>query len=73
MSKFARTIAVAVLAAFAAGAYAQGWPTKSVRFIVPYPPGGTSDILARTIGQKLGDALGQTIVVDGGGTIATGF
>jgi tripartite-type tricarboxylate transporter receptor subunit TctC len=43
---------------------AQAWPTKPVRFIVPYPPGGTSDILARTIGQKLGDALGQTIVVE---------
>ena len=43
---------------------AQAWPTKSIRFIVPYPPGGTSDILARTIGQKLGDALGQPIVVE---------
>jgi len=64
MRRFAQAIAVAVLATFAAGAFAQGWPTKSVRFIVPYPPGGTSDILARTIGQKLGDALGQTIVVE---------
>ena len=43
---------------------AQTWPTKPVRIIVPYPPGGTSDILARTLGQKLGDALGQTIVVE---------
>ena len=44
--------------------FAQAWPTKPVRFIVPYPPGGTSDILARTIGEKLGAALGQTILVE---------
>ena len=55
--------AFAVLAAPSPVA-AQAWPTKPVRFIVPYPPGGTSDILARTIGQKLGDALGETIVVE---------
>src|SRR6185369_11957078 len=64
MRKLAQTIAVAMLATFTAGALAQSWPAKPVRFIVPYPPGGTSDILARTIGQKLGDALGQTIVVE---------
>ena len=56
---------VALIAAIApAAVHAQAWPTKPVRFIVPYPAGGTSDILARTIGQKLGDALGQTIVVE---------
>jgi len=43
---------------------AAGYPSKYVRFIVPYAPGGSSDILARTLGQKLGDALGQTFVVD---------
>jgi tripartite-type tricarboxylate transporter receptor subunit TctC len=40
------------------------YPTKFVRFIVPYAPGGSSDVLARTMGQKLGDALGQTFVID---------
>ena len=45
-------------------ASAQAYPTRAIKIIVPYPPGGTSDILARTIGQKLGDALGQTIVVE---------
>ena len=43
---------------------AANYPVKFVRFIVPYAPGGSSDVLARTIGQKLGSALGQTFVVD---------
>ena len=43
---------------------AQPYPNKPIKIIVPYPPGGTSDILARAIGQKLTDALGQTIVVE---------
>jgi tripartite-type tricarboxylate transporter receptor subunit TctC len=40
------------------------YPTKFVRFIVPYAPGGSSDVLARALGQKLGEALGQSFVVD---------
>src|SRR5215210_7700332 len=40
------------------------YPNKFIRFIVPYAPGGSSDVLARTLGQKLGEALGQTFVVD---------
>ena len=51
-------------AALSSVALAQAGPTKPVRFIVPYPPGGTSDILARTIGDKLTAALGQTVVVE---------
>jgi tripartite-type tricarboxylate transporter receptor subunit TctC len=43
---------------------ASGYPTKFVRFIVPYAPGGSSDVLARTLGQKLNAALGQTFVID---------
>lgn len=42
----------------------QPWPAKPIRLIVPYPPGGNSDVLARSIGANLGKALGQTIVVD---------
>lgn len=50
-------------------ASAQGYPAKTVRFIVPYPPGGATDILARAIGAKLTSTLGQTFVIDnrGGG------
>jgi tripartite-type tricarboxylate transporter receptor subunit TctC len=40
------------------------YPGKFVRFIVPYAPGGSSDVLARALGQKLGDALGQSFVID---------
>ena len=40
------------------------YPNKFIRFIVPYAPGGSSDVLARTLGQKMGDSLGQTFVID---------
>ena len=43
---------------------ASGYPAKFVRFIVPYAPGGSSDVLARALGQKLGEALGQTFTVE---------
>src|SRR5258708_24763767 len=45
-------------------AFAQAWPAKPIKIIVPYPPGGTSDILARSVGQKLGETLGQPVVVE---------
>ncbi len=58
-------------------AQAQNFPVKPVRFIVPFPPGGSVDPLARLIGAKLAAALGQQFIVDnrtgGSGTIGTGI
>jgi len=57
-------LAVANLAGVAAGALAQSYPAKPIRLVVPYTPGGTSDILARVIGQKMNDAWGRPVVVE---------
>jgi tripartite-type tricarboxylate transporter receptor subunit TctC len=59
----------------AAPAIAQSYPNRPIRLIVPYPPGGGTDIVGRVIGQKLHEALGQPVVIDNrggaGGTIGT--
>src|SRR5438105_3041266 len=58
-------IAALALALGTPAALAQtGYPDKFIRFIVPYAPGGSSDVLARTLGQKIGDSVGQTFVID---------
>ena len=68
-----RILATGALMAFAAIAAAQqAYPNKPIRFIVPYPPGGSTSIVARVIGQKLTDSWGQQVLVDnrgGGNTI----
>src|SRR4249920_499120 len=60
----ARLSASLLAAAFAAPAQAQSYPAKPVRIVVPYPPGGPNDIVARTVGQKLSEQLGQPVIVD---------
>ncbi|MEO8507545.1 MAG: tripartite tricarboxylate transporter substrate binding protein [Betaproteobacteria bacterium] len=45
-------------------AHAQAWPTKSIRLVVPYSAGGSSDFVARTLAQKLSEELGQSVVVE---------
>jgi tripartite-type tricarboxylate transporter receptor subunit TctC len=49
------------------GASAQEWPAKPVRFIVPYPPGGGTDVIARIVQPRLAEALGQSIVIENRG------
>jgi tripartite-type tricarboxylate transporter receptor subunit TctC len=46
------------------GAYGQNYPTKPIRLIVPFPAGGQTDVVARTVALKLGEAFGQSVVVD---------
>src|SRR5258707_5912721 len=71
-----KAFALAALAV-AAPAHAQGYPAKPVRMIVAYPPGGGTDIVGRVVAQKLGELLGQSVVVEnrGGasGNIGTEF
>jgi len=60
---------------FSGVACAQDWPAKPVRFIVPYPPGGGTDVIARIVQPRLSEALGQTIVIENrggaGGAVGT--
>jgi tripartite-type tricarboxylate transporter receptor subunit TctC len=52
---------------FSAAAAAQSWPQKPVKFIVPFPPGGATDISARLLGEKLTQMWGQTVVIENRG------
>jgi len=63
-STFVRTLAAAAALCAVAGAHAQAWPTQTIRIVVPYPPGGSSDIIARAISQPLSEALKQTVVIE---------
>jgi tripartite-type tricarboxylate transporter receptor subunit TctC len=60
-----RTAAATVLALMCAQpAFSQSYPVRTIRIVIPFPPGGTSDILARTLGQKLTEEWGQQVIAE---------
>jgi len=63
-----RAMAALAMAALACGAapaaFAQAWPARPITMLVPFPPGGPTDLVARVLAQKLGEQLGQNVVID---------
>jgi tripartite-type tricarboxylate transporter receptor subunit TctC len=72
LSRFLTTV---LILGFCTATFAQDWPAKPVRFVVPFPPGGTVDPLARLMAAKIGESLGQQFIVENrpgaGGSIGT--
>lgn len=70
-----KVLAAILIALAAPAALGQAWPTKPIRLMVPFPPGGSTDIVARIVAQKMGERLGQQMVIENrggaGGTIGT--
>jgi tripartite-type tricarboxylate transporter receptor subunit TctC len=62
-----KIMAFAFAALLTTGVAAQGWPQKPVRFIVPFPPGGATDISARLLGEKLSQIWGQSVIIENRG------
>ena len=62
--RFRSSLMVLLAMGVAATLHAQGFPSKPVRIVVGFTPGGATDVVARTISQKLSEALGQAVVVD---------
>lgn len=75
MSMLMRCMAALFFAALPAAAMAQAFPNHPIKLILPFPAGGPTDIVARVVAQRMGDILGQTIVVDNrggaGGVVGT--
>jgi len=75
IARVLQVLSLALAAALAATAWGQPFPSKPVKLVVPYPPGGGTDVLARIVAPKLGEMLGQTVVIENkpgaGGTIGS--
>lgn len=64
VARLAKVLAVAVVAGASSAALAQAWPAKPISIIVPFATGGTTDAIARTLGQELSKSLGQPVIVE---------
>jgi tripartite-type tricarboxylate transporter receptor subunit TctC len=75
MGNLARILGLVALCAAPLPAKAQDYPSKPIRLVVPFPPGGPNDIIGRVVGQKMQELLGQLIIIDNragaGGTLGT--
>src|SRR5437868_13280829 len=63
MKGLVRTLLL-VLIACSVDVFAQGYPNRPIKFVVPFPPGGSTDVIARTVQPKLAEFLGQPVVID---------
>jgi tripartite-type tricarboxylate transporter receptor subunit TctC len=70
MKRIAFAVCGLLFTGLSAVTWAQTYPTKPIRMVVPFPPGGTSDIIGRTLGQKLTEAWNQQVIVDNRGGVA---
>ena len=77
MTRILRTLLALLLAGAAANAAAQAWPQRPVRIVIPYGPGSSPDVLARIVGERLTQRLGQPVLVENragaGGNVGTGY
>ena len=64
MKPFARSVVAFLLCAASVTAFAQQYPNKPIRLVIPFPPAGATDVLGRALGQKLSESLGQAVVIE---------
>src|SRR5688572_31503863 len=77
VKNIARALGAAAVLLVSAAAFAQAYPTKPIRVVVPWPPGGPAEALMRTVGNKMSEVLGQPIIIEAkpgaNGEIGTAF